>query len=241
MVTWSGAKLLIRFRRKKSIGCDGTTMLTSETAADHRRRLGFEEAALVSFDFLRSYDLKPVEKNPTFVRYESRKVFVNIYHGRASYEVGIEVGLKAGTEKYGLDSVVFAAGKEVWETEGFGKGTMFQVSSREGVQRIVPGVAELLRKYGEPFLRGDLSFYKQLDKANGRASAEHTRQQLIRRIREQAEAAWSGKSFARVIELYQSIHSELTMIERKRLAFARKQIRDLAIRLAGDVIAGLPD
>jgi hypothetical protein len=30
-------------------------------------------------------------------------------------------------------------------------GTMFQVSTREGVQNIVPKVAELVRKYGEPY------------------------------------------------------------------------------------------
>lgn len=191
----------------------------------NRRQLGFEEAALASFEFLRSYGLKPVEKGPTFVRFESRKVFVNIYHGRASYEIGVEVGLRTRTEKYGLDYIVSWAGKAAWEAEGFGRGTMFQVSSREGVQRLVPRVAVLLRKYGDRFLGGDADFYTQLDEANQRASAEYTKQQLLQDVRKQAEAAWSEKIFPRVIELYQSILEELTAIEAKRLAYAQKQIR----------------
>jgi hypothetical protein len=85
-------------------------------------------------------------------------MFVNIYHGRASYEIGVEIGLKARSEKYGLGYIVSWAGETAWRSEGFGRSTLFQVSSRDGVQRIVPRVAEIARKYSEPFLGGDLAF-----------------------------------------------------------------------------------
>jgi hypothetical protein len=68
-----------------------------------RWKPGFQEAVLDGFGFLRAYGLKAVEKNPTFVRFESKKVFVNVFHGRGSYEICIEVGLKGRIEKYGLD------------------------------------------------------------------------------------------------------------------------------------------
>ncbi len=189
---------------------------------ESRSALGFREATLASFEFLRSHGFKPIEKGPTFVRFESQTGFVNVYHGRSSYEIGVELGLKASTEKYGLDYIVSWAGKSAWEAEGFGRGTIFQVSSREGVQRLVPRVAELLRKYGDLFLGGDADFYKQLDEANQRASAEYARQHLLRDVRKQAEAAWSEKAFARLIKLYESIQKELTAIEAKRLAYAQK-------------------
>jgi hypothetical protein len=188
-----------------------------------RSRLGFDEAVVANFGFLRSYKLKPVEKDTTFVRFESKTVFVHVYHGRASFEIGVEVGLKSRSEKYGLDYIVSWAGPSAWEAEGFSRSTMFQVSSREGVQRLVPRVAEILKKYGDPFLRGDASFYAQLDEANRRASAEYTQRQLVDRTRKNANAAWSEKDFARVVKLYRSIRNELIEIERKRLSYAEKK------------------
>ena len=78
------------------------------------------------------------------------------------------------SEKYGLNYMLSWDRKHVWEAEGFGRGTIFQVSSREGVQRIVGRVVEIVEKYGEPFLRGDLAFYNALEKLNRQASAEYT-------------------------------------------------------------------
>jgi hypothetical protein len=187
--------------------------------------LGFKEAVLDGFRFLESYGLKVVKKDVTFVRYEARrffsnKVFVNIYHGRSSFEIGVEVGRRDRPEKYDLGYLVSWAG--AWEAEGFGRATMFQVSSREGVQRFVPKVAELLKKYGDPFLRGSPALYRELDRANQRESEKFARTQKLVDARREAESAWSQKSFARVVELYKPFRRELTDIEAKRLAYAEK-------------------
>jgi len=80
-------------------------MLKSEPEVN-RRQLGFEEPVLSNFDFLRSHGLKLVESAPTLVRFESREVFVNLYHGRASYEIGVEIGLKARSVWAGLHRFV---------------------------------------------------------------------------------------------------------------------------------------
>jgi hypothetical protein len=101
---------------------------------------------------------------------------------------------------------------------------MFQVSSREGVQRLVPRVAELLKEYGDPFLNGDPAFYRRLDEANRRASAEYTWQQLLQDTRKSADTAWSGKNYSRVVELYQTMRDELSNIEANRLAYAEKRL-----------------
>jgi hypothetical protein len=190
-----------------------------------RSRLGFAEAVLANFEFLRSYELKPVERDSTFVRFESKAVFVNVYHGRASFEIGVEVGLKSRPEKYGLDYIVSWAGSSAWKAEGFGRGTMFQVSSREGVQQFVPKVAQLLRKYGDPFLRGDRAFYARLEEENRRRSADYTNRQMLDGARKDAEVAWREKDFARVVEIYGNMRDGLTAIEAKRLAYAEKRRR----------------
>lgn len=193
-----------------------------------RWKLGFKDAVLSSFEFLQAYGLTPVEQDATFVRYESGGVFVNVYHGRGSFEIGVEVGRLDRPEKYGLGYIVSRAGRQAWEAEGFGRGTMFQVSTREGVQNIVPKIAELVKKYGRPFLSGSPEFYDELQKVNYQASVQFEREQMLTRIRKEADAAWAGKDLGRVAELLQPIRGELTEIETKRLAYAEKHIGDTA-------------
>ena len=163
-----------------------------------------------------------MRQEATFVRYESGAVFVNVYHGRGSFEIGVEIGRLGRPEKYGLDYIVSRAGTQAWEAEGFGRGTMFQVSTREGVQNFVPQVAQIVKKYGDPFLSGSAAFYDELEKVNARGSIVFEHAQRVKRIRKEANAAWSAKDFARVADLLQPIADDLTEVEGKRLAYARK-------------------
>jgi hypothetical protein len=201
-------------------------MFQTDTGKD-RWQLGFEDAVLSSFAFLQAHGLNPVEENATFVRYESDAVFVNVYHGRGSFEIGVEIGRLDRPEKYGLGYIVSWAGKQQWEAEGFGRGTMFQVSTREGVQNLVPRVAELIKKYAPPFLSGRIDFYDELQRANDRSSVKFEREQLLNRIRKEADTAWTAKDFARLTGLLQPIIGDLTEIESKRLAYAEKHISNV--------------
>ncbi len=196
-------------------------MFTTEPGRN-RWKLGFKEAVLHNFGFLRSYGMAPVTEEVTLVRYESECVFVIVYHGRASYEIGVELGRTDRPEKYGLGHVVWQADKEVYKAEGFGGAVMFQVSTADGVSRIVPKVVALLEKYGHAFLSGSTAFYEELARANERASIAYQRDQMLTRIRQEAEAAWAAKDYARVAELYHPIEEELTKIERKRHSYAAR-------------------
>src|SRR5262249_5738731 len=104
--------------------------------------------------FLYDAGFKLVKEEITFLRYESPRVFINVYQGRASYEVGIEfgrIGLSDGLLR--LTDVVAWAGAE--KREGFGNCALFQASSRASVEEVVPKVAALVRKYASALLRGD--------------------------------------------------------------------------------------
>jgi hypothetical protein len=119
-----------------------------------RARLGFRDAVLSSFKFLNTVGLRPVQEEMTFIRYESPEVFVNVHHGRASFELCVEIGrLREPRSKLTLYDIVAWAGAE--KAEGLGEHVAFQVSSREGVQEFVPKLAELVKKHAAPFLRGD--------------------------------------------------------------------------------------
>jgi hypothetical protein len=189
-----------------------------------RSKLGFKDSVLDSFRFLGDLGFRPVQEKVTFVRYESPTVFVNIYHGRASFELGVEIGvLCEPTEQVTLYDIV--AWADALKVEGFGQHVMFQVSSREGVQQFVPKLADLVRRYGEPFLRGNTTAYTEVLEARSRAARAYERQVQLDDLRRRAETAWDSKDFAGVVELYGAIGPDMTSVEAKRLAYAEKQVR----------------
>ncbi len=192
--------------------------------APERMRLGFGEAVLSSFKFLFDLGFRSVEEMPTFVRYESPNVFVNVYHGRGSFEMGVEIGRLKGPpeEGLGLRDILAWAGAE--RVEGFGQHVMFQASSPEGVKNIVPRLAGLVRRYALPFLKDDGACYRNALEIRSRAAAKYVDQVNLRRVRVRAEAAWHAKDYARVAELYGRVRKDLTGIESKRLAYAERRV-----------------
>ena len=197
-------------------------MLSKEPSPD-RARLGFKEAALSSFKFLNDFSFHLAQEKTTLLRYESPKVFVNVYHGRASFELGIEVGrLIEPNEKVTLYDMVAWAGAE--KTEGFGQHVMFQVSTPEGVKEFVPKLAHLLQKYGAPFLEAKDNAYHSIRELRSRAAIDYEKQVNLSNLRGKAEAAWRGKDYAQIVELYSSVREELTEVEAKKLTYAEQQV-----------------
>jgi cytosine/adenosine deaminase-related metal-dependent hydrolase len=150
-------------------------------------------------------------------------VFVNVYHGRASFELGVEIGrLQEPTEKLTLYNIVAWSGAE--KAEGFGQHVLFQVSSREGVQEFVPKLAHLIQKYGTPFLNADANAYCEVHEAKSRAAVEYAKQVNLRNVRKRAEVAWHAKDYTQIVDLYGPVREDLTEVETQKLAYAEKQI-----------------
>jgi hypothetical protein len=198
-------------------------MLNKEPSPQ-RAKLGFKDAVLSSFTFLTELGLHPVDEKMTFVRYESSEVFVNVYHGRASFELGVEIGRlsEPDEEKLTIYDIVAWAGAE--RTEGFGQHVMFQVSSPEGVREFVPKLAHLVQEYATPFIKGDVTAYREALEARSRAAAEYVKQVNVKQARSKAEAAWQEKDYAQVVELYSRTRSDLSEVESKRLSYAEQQV-----------------
>jgi hypothetical protein len=189
-----------------------------------RTQLGFKEAVLSSFDFLSFYGLRPVQAEITLVRFKSAIVLVNVYHGRASFELGVEIArLSSPDEKVSLYDAVAWAGAE--KTEGLGQHVVFQVSNRKDVQDFVPRLARLVEKYAGPFLRGDASAYQAVKEASFKNTADYVKRINLNRIRDKAETAWHEKNYSQVVELYSSMREDLTKVETGRVSYAEKQLQ----------------
>jgi hypothetical protein len=187
-----------------------------------RTQLGFTEAVLSAFDFLTSrygFVIKRIE--PTFVRYESANVFVNIYHGRASYELGVEVGRLA--DDLSKEESAFSLADILDLTKAHDKTghTILQASTPETVDKFVPMLAALVSKYAAPILRGDSDVFARLTDVQSRKSDQLLKKWELEDIRKEAEDAWHQRNYAKVAELFESIQEELTPAEAKKLDYAK--------------------
>lgn len=193
-----------------------------------RSELGFSNAVVSSFEFLANYGFRRVSADATTVCYEKRfllglnRLFVSVHHGHGSYELSVWVGRKCPA-KHRVDLFEIVRWARAEEAEGLGRHTTFQVSSREGVEEVVPKLAELVRKYAVPFLQGDKRAFESVLKQRQQESQDYVGRLELDRMREKAEIAWHRKDFGAVVTLYQLFPDRLEPFEVKRLDYARKR------------------
>ena len=195
----------------------------SGVAAD-RHSLGFAESVKNAFSFLaENFGFRERVAAATLVRYESDKMFLNVYHGRQSYELGVEVGCLHDAEayRYRLPEVLGAFLGGVRHQNAY----YFQASDRGSVRRCAEAAASLVEQHYGAVLEGDPLALKRLEAFTSGRNDEYTREVVQRPTRDSAERAWQGKDYSTVVELYGSIRSDLTPVERKRLEYAEKQAR----------------
>jgi hypothetical protein len=190
-----------------------------------RIQLGFTSEVLSSFHFLvEDYSFKSVKTDITFVRYESESIFINIYHGRKSYELGVEIG------KLEKDPSVQEFGYTIGEIMDFVgvrkdlKFTFFQSSNKDQIKILVRKLAEYVKIYAGPILNGDLKILEKVQILQKEKSDAYIKEMNLRHIREMADAAWKQKDYVKFVGLYSSVEDDLTPAEAKKLEYARKKL-----------------
>jgi hypothetical protein len=191
----------------------------------NREVLGFKEEVLAAFGFLiDEYGFRVVEQEPTRVRFESPLVFLNVYHGRSSSELGLEVGQleKRSSQlqsRYYLSDILDLIGKA--QEEGY---TFFQASTQERVKKYIAQLAELVKKHAKNVLKGDSAVFENLRSIQARKSQEYLKEMNLSRIRPEANEAFRKRDYSRVIELLEPVRTELNPSELRKLGYARKHV-----------------
>jgi hypothetical protein len=190
-----------------------------------RIQLGFTPEVLSTFHFLTQvYCFKPVKTDLTFVRYESDLIFVNIYHGRRSYELGVEIG------KLEKDSSVPEIGYTIGEIMDFVgvrndlKFTFFQSSNKDQIKVLLKKLAAYVRDYASEILNGNLGILMRVQMLQQEKSDAYIKEMNLRHIREKADIAWRQKDYIKFVELYNPVEEDLTSVEVKKLEYARKKL-----------------
>lgn len=190
-----------------------------------RERLQFRNAVLRAFAFLdRKLGFEVVQAESTFVRFESQDVFVNVFHGRGSFELGVEIGLRQGP----IQTAFTLADIITLDHDLAQIGRVdFQVNTRDGVQRLVDRLGLLTQEYAAPALQGDREYFARLAQHASAEARRVTDSYRAGPLRERGDSAWHRKDYARVTAAYEELgtFTELTRSEAGRLKYARKQLR----------------
>jgi len=131
----------------------------------------FKELATDAFHFLvKEFGFQPVKSEGDSVRYQSAKVYVNISLGRVSKEIRIEIGLLPGqydqvSHSFGLDEII-----ESMDNRNEIEYLYFQGETKEQLQKNLPFLAGLVKKYAGDVLRGDYLVIQNLERLRSDSS-----------------------------------------------------------------------
>ena len=196
--------------------------MKSQSRTD-RDALGFAESVQRHFKFLKLHGFQVVHYEPTFVRYESSLFFINLYHGRRSFEIGLELGRIAIPEDEAQPYPMSA----LLEVVGFSDAKNYRNYAARTLQTVDAGVAKLSKLFREQ-LSDDLlrrhnlfSALKHQRNARGEALALETSLEQARRV---LETAWHIKDYKKVVKTLLPLYNHLTPAERKKLEYAKRMI-----------------
>lgn len=187
-----------------------------------RSALGFAACVGKHFAVLEEQGFLRVRNLPTLVRYESRSLFINIYHGRSSYEIGAELGRLGKVEDerqpYPMSALLGAAGSPAAKSY-----RDYATHTAEGVNDGVAKLADMFHRYVNRKLLQSTDLFRLLEKQREAWGEDFAREVSLTQARRKLEAAWRAKDYARVVEVLEPLRASLSVVELKKLAYSKKQ------------------
>jgi hypothetical protein len=193
-----------------------------------RAQFEFVSLAKAEFSFLSAdFGLQLVEQGETRVRYESQRRFVNVYHARGSYQVGVEVGRWIevdGELREGLFPLVYLLAVEAGESQ---LDRIRTATDRDQLARELHRLASLLKPRAAPLLTNGDDLFDRMSELNSALSNTYLEGIRASRLRARADDAWKRRDLGTVLLAYTEIDRELATVtlrgsERARLEYARK-------------------
>ncbi len=199
---------------------DAAQRLTMTTL--DRQTLHFAEAVEGNFRFLSAHGFKRTEHEPTFVRFESGGVHVNVYHGRKSFELGLEIGPSAHRDEspYSMSEII-----RLIEPGKADEYRNYAARDADGVRDGVRQLAAIFRRYVDAGVLDDANLLARLERQRQTWKNDFARDVNLTQARRRLDGAWHAKNYAEVVALLEPLRDALTPTELHKLEYAKKHMR----------------
>lgn len=186
-----------------------------------RADLYFPELVHKHFHFLGVQGFRCVKQDVTFVRFESSVLFVNIYHGRRSYEIGLEFGQPGNSDDednpYNISVLL-----ELMESPIAKEYKSYMTHTLDGVD---DGLEKLARIFYEnvKYLE-DAKILKKLKIHRQIILEKYWQDIALEQMRRKLDEAWCAKDFHKVVKLLSPMRDTITLVEICKLEYSETQI-----------------
>lgn len=182
-------------------------------------RLGFVDHVLSAFAFLLRLGFVVTRCEATFVRFEKDNVFVNVYHGRASYQVGLELGRLLDGDVYSLHELFrVLAPSEIEQAR-------CQTTNSEVLRQCLASIAATIEQHCDALLAGNANAFEKVGATIAPLRKAATLQAQFGATIDRADKAWELKDFSKAADLYERSAPALDETRMRRLEYLRKQER----------------
>ena len=189
--------------------------MATERVTD-RSVLRFAEETKDRFAFLETLGFHHVRSEQTFVRFESPRANVNVYHGRRSFEIGLEI--ESAADAYSFSEILrLVDRKQVEQYRNYATHTA------QGVAEGVAKLAELFQGCIAAGILNDKQLFARLKAQRGELARNYALETQLEQARRKSEAAWRTQDYAAVVAALKPLRAALTATEVGKLEFAEKQ------------------
>lgn len=182
-------------------------------------RLNFVDAALRAFAFLLRVGFIVARRDDTFLRFERENVYVNVYHGRLSYQVSVELGRVRESDVYSLYELLLAV-----SPADVGQAKL-QTTDSEFLERCLAYIAGIIEHRCSALLAGEAAAFEKLRAVAAPIRKAATLQAEFGATIHRADKAWESKDFSQAAALYEKSEAGLDETRVRRLEYLRKHKR----------------
>ena len=180
-------------------------------------RLGFVDLVLKAFAFLLRRRFVVALSEDTLVRFEKDNVFVNIYHGHSSFQVGLELGRLHDCDVYSLYELLSAVAPSDIDR------AQCQTADPNLLRRCLESIADTIERNCGALLAGDGKAFEELRSVVSPQRQAVTLHAQFGAILDRGDRAWDLKDLNQAAALYEKGAPALDETRKRRLEYLKKR------------------
>lgn len=192
------------------------------------KALLFKQLVNANFDYLDSvYGFRSSEGHKYAVVYVNGPVQVIVcWDANRSYQLDIRISHTDCETSNASDPIELGELITLADSTRALEDTFFQASREEALAGTILRMSQLLNEHGSILLQGGVEEFRRLATQREHRRRKWRSELATNQVLVKVNRAWQAKDFTNVVKLCMEIESTLTPIQKKRLDYAMKKVRE---------------